>query len=128
MSDSLKILAQSNPVATTETILYTVPDSTQDREAQNIFTSTTASTLCVCNRAGANTCRIAVVPSASATAPVPTVVNENWIVYDKSIQANDTFFMSIGITLEQGDQVVIYDTGGNLSFTLFGVETRQGQG
>ncbi len=42
MSDSLKVLGQLAPSATTETTLYTVPDKSQ----------TTVSSLVICNRSG----------------------------------------------------------------------------
>ena len=44
MSDNLKVLGQSAPAATTETVLYTVPDMTQ----------TTISSIVICNRNNSN--------------------------------------------------------------------------
>ena len=44
MSDSLKVLGQAAPAATTETVLYTVPDMSQ----------TTVSSIVICNRNNSN--------------------------------------------------------------------------
>ena len=108
MADSLKVLGQSAPDATTNTDLYTVPDATV----------TTVSSIAACNRsAGALTFRVAVRPSGA------TVVNEHYIYYGKSVAANDTVFIIVGITLSENDVVTIYASSGDMSFSIFGVET-----
>ena len=81
MADTLKVLGQSAPSATTNTDLYTVPDATV----------TTVSSIAACNRSsGALTFRVAVRPSGA------TVVNEHYIYYGKSGAANDTTFIIVG--------------------------------
>ena len=61
MATTYKVLGQSNPSATTETTLYTVPASS----------STVVSTIAIANQAGtAATYRIAIRPSADASTAV----------------------------------------------------------
>ena len=108
MADTLKVLGQSAPSATTDTDLYTVPDATV----------TTVSSIAACNRSsGALTIRVAVRPSGA------TVANEHYIYYGKSVAANDTVFIIVGITLSENDVVTIYASSGDMSFSIFGVET-----
>ena len=65
MATAYKVLGQSNPSATTNTTLYTVPSAT----------SAVVSTLTVCNQSStAATYRIAVRPAGASVAA------EHWIV------------------------------------------------
>ena len=99
MSDSLKVLGQLAPSATTETVLYTVPDMSQ----------TTVSSIVVCNRSGsARTYRVNVSVAGATT-----------------LAANTTEAHVIGITLNQTDVVKVYASSGDLSFNLFGCETTE---
>ena len=108
MADTLKVLGQLAPLATTNTDLYTVPDNTV----------TTVSSIAACNRSGgALTFRVAVRPSGA------TVANEHYIYYGKSVAANDTVFIIVGITLSDNDVITIYASSGDMSFSIFGVET-----
>lgn len=105
---TIKVLGQSNPSATTNTSLYTVPSSK----------STVASTIVVCNRSStATTFRIAIRPAGA------TLSNEHYIYYDCPILGNDTFCATIGITLATTDVVTVYATLATLSFNLFGDES-----
>ena len=108
MTDVIKVLGQVAPSATTATTLYTVPNLVQ----------TTISSLVICNRSGsAVTFRVSVrVAAASAD-------NKQYLFYDKSLAANATQTVVIGITLSQTDVVTVYGSDGNLTFSLFGVET-----
>jgi hypothetical protein len=108
MADNLKVLGQLAPSATTDTDLYTVPEDTQ----------TTVSSIAACNRSGgALTFRVAVRPKGAA------VENKNYIYYGKSVAANDTVFIIIGITLSDDDVISVYASSGDMSFSIFGVET-----
>ena len=108
MADTLKVLGQLAPDATTDTDLYTVPENTV----------TTVSSIAACNRSGgALTFRVAVRPSGA------TVANEHYIYYGKSVAANDTEFIIIGITLSDSDVISVYASSGDMSFSIFGVET-----
>ena len=103
----LKILGQSAPSATTETDLYTVPSST----------STVASSLIICNRgASTATIRISVSVAGASTS------NKDYIYYDLTIPAYDTFIATIGISLATTDKVRVYASTANVSFNLFGEE------
>tara|TARA_R110000824_G_scaffold401172_1_gene611153 strand:- start:1787 stop:2122 length:336 start_codon:yes stop_codon:yes gene_type:complete len=110
VADTLKVLGQLAPSATTDTTLYTVPS----------ITSTTTSSLVICNRsAGALTYRVAVRPLGAAIA------NKHYIYYNKTLAANESFAAILGMTLDSADVVTVYASSGDLSFTLFGVETDQ---
>jgi hypothetical protein len=108
MPTTYKVLAQSNPNATTETTLYTVPSST----------STVVSTVSIANQAGTSaTYRIAVRPAADATT-----ASKHWIVYGATVAANDSIMLTLGLTLATGDVVRVYGSSANLSFSAFGSE------
>ena len=108
MADTLKVLGQVAPLATTDTDLYTVPEGAV----------TTVSSIAACNRSsGALTFRVAVRPSGA------TIVNEHYIYYGKSVAANDTVFIIVGITLSDNDVITVYASSGDMSFSIFGVET-----
>ena len=108
MADTLKVLGQVAPSSTTETTLYTVPEDTV----------TTVSSIVACNRSGgALTFRVAVRPMGA------TVANEHYIYYGKSVAANDSTIIIIGITLSDSDIISVYASSGDMSFSLFGVET-----
>jgi hypothetical protein len=107
MADTLKVLGQSNPLATTLTDIYTVPAST----------STTTSSLIVCNRSGvATSFRVSVAVAGAADD------NKQYLYYDLAISGNDTFAAQLGITLAATDKIRVYATLATLSFNLFGVE------
>lgn len=107
MADTLKVLGQQAPNATTETDLYTVPASTQ----------ALGSTLVVCNRGGPSTTfRISVSVGGGVTA------NKDYTHYDCTILANDSLTITIGISLSATDKVRVYAGNANLSFALFGME------
>jgi len=108
MADSLKVLGQLDPSATTITTLYTVPDMAQ----------TTVSSIVAANRTGsAITFRLSVhVAGASAD-------DKQYLYYDKSVAANDSLTIVIGITLNQADVVKVYTSASNMSFNMFGCET-----
>jgi|TARA_R100001480_G_scaffold106022_1_gene108328 hypothetical protein len=108
VADALKVLGQSDPAATTVTTLYTVPDKTM----------TTVSSIVAANRTGsAITFRLSVhVEGASAD-------DKQYLYYDKSIAANDSLTIVIGITLNQTDVVKVYTSAVDMSFNMFGCET-----
>ena len=109
MSDVIKVLGQLDPAATTTTTLYTVPSETM----------TTVSSFVACNRTGsAITFRLSVhVAGASAD-------DKQYIYYDKSVAATDVLIAVIGMTLNQTDVLKVYASAVDMSFNLFGVETK----
>ena len=93
MADSLKVLGQLDPAATTTTVLYTVPDKTQ----------TTVSSIVAANSAD----------------------DKQFLFYDKSVAANDSFSIVIGITLNQADVIKVRTSAVDMSFNIFGCETTE---
>jgi len=107
MATAYKVLGQSAPAATTNTDLYTVPSAT----------SAVASTLAIANRGiVATTVRVAIRPAGAALA------NQHYIVYDATVNNNDTLFLTIGVTLATTDVVTVYSGTANTSYSLFGSE------
>ena len=107
MANVYKVLAQSNPSATTATTLYTVPSAT----------SAVISTITVCNQAGsAGSYRIAVRPAGASLSA------QHYVAYDVAIAANDTTALTLGLTLATTDVVTIYASSANMSFSAFGSE------
>jgi hypothetical protein len=107
MPNVYKVLAQSNPSATTATTLYTVPSAT----------SAVLSTITVCNQAAsAASFRIAVRPAGATLAAV------HYVAYDVALAANDTTALTLGLTLAATDVVTIYASSATLSFHAYGSE------
>ena len=108
MATSYKVLAQSNPSATTETTLYTTTSGS----------SGIVSTIAVCNQASsAATYRIAIRPAADGSTTA-----KHWIVYGATVPASDSVMLTVGITMAAGDKIQIYASSANLSFSAFGSE------
>jgi hypothetical protein len=107
MASTYKVLAQSAPSATTNTDVYTVGSGK----------SAVVSTITVCNRAAsAATYRIAIRVAGA------TLANEDYLVYDATINANDMVALTLGVTLAATDVVTVYASTANLSVNLFGAE------
>lgn len=102
-----KILGQSAPSATTSTDLYTVPSATE----------VIVSSIVVANRsASAASYRISVAANGAALA------NEQYLVYDATIDGNETVALSLGVTADSTDKIRVYASTANLSFSAFGTE------
>ena len=101
-----RVLGQVNPAATTLTNLYTVPMDTQ----------CVSSTLSVCNMGVTTTYRVVISKGGAAINP------KQYIAYDTGVEANDTIFLTLGMTLDTGDIVKVYAGTANVSFNLFGSE------
>ena len=109
MSDIIKVLGQLDTAATTETTLYTVPNLAQ----------TTVSSFVACNRTGsAITFRLRVNVAGASND------DKQFLYYDKSVAANSTFTAVIGICLGQADVLKVYASAVDMSFNIFGVETK----
>lgn len=107
MPQTYKVLGQSNPSATTNANLYTVPSATQ----------TVASTINVANlSSSAATFRIAVRPAGS------TLASQHYQCYDVPLPANDSISLTLGWSLAATDVVTVYSSTSNVAFTLFGCE------
>jgi len=107
MASTYKILGQSNPAATTNTDLYTVPSST----------SAVVSTLSIANVSSTSTTyRVLARQGGAATA------TKQYIAYDATIAGNDTITMTLGVTLATTDVITVYGGTATLAFNLFGSE------
>lgn len=103
-----KVLAQAAPAATTETVLYTAPTSTQ----------AVISTMTVCNQASTPaTYRLALRPAADSTTAA-----KHWLVYGATIDGSDSTMLTTGITLGAGDKIIVYASSATMSFNLSGME------
>ncbi len=107
MAETLKVLAQSAPAAATPVDAYTVAAST----------STTVSSIVVCNRSATDTTfRLSVAVAGAGAA------DEQYLYYDEEIKGNTTFIATIGLTLAATDVLRVYATLATVSFNVFGVE------
>lgn len=106
MATAYKVLGQISPSANTNTTLYTVPAAT----------SAVTSTLVVCNRGVSTNFRIAVRPAGT------TLANQHYLIYDNYVNAGDSVFLTLGVTLATTDVVTVYAGTANASFSLFGSE------
>lgn len=107
MAESYKILAQSSPLATTSTDVYTVPAAT----------STVISTVTICNR-GTSTIKFRM----SVAIAGAVLANTQYTHYDVSVPANDTLALVMGITLAATDVIRIYTDLATISVNVFGGE------
>ena len=107
MPQTHKVLGQVNPSAASLTTLYTTPASTQ----------TICSTLSICNTSTTSTTfRVAVRPSGAS------IDTSQYLAYDTIVSANDSVFLTLGISLAATDIISVYSTTNTLAFSLFGVE------
>jgi hypothetical protein len=99
---------QSNPAATTDTNLYTVPAATE----------AVISTLAVANLGGADASfRVAVRPAGAAIA------NQHYLAYETTVSAGDSKFFTIGIALAATDVLTVRASAATVAFTAFVNET-----
>lgn len=107
MANTYKVLAQSNPAATTNTDIYTV----------GAGTSAVVSTIVIANLAASDaTFRIAIRPAGA------TIANKHYIAYNVTVGASDSTTLTLGITLAATDVVTVYGSTSNLAFNIFGSE------
>lgn len=108
MAYTYKILGQSLPANTNVTDLYTCPSSS----------AAVISQLVVCNNSAAPvTFRVSAAVAGAADA------TSQYLLYDVTVDPNDTLFFDLGATLAGTDKIrVKTGTASALSFTLFGTE------
>jgi hypothetical protein len=107
MTTVYKVLGQSNPGANTVTTLYTVPSAN----------SAVCSSISICNQGAANA-NVSVAVCQANTSVTAT----QYIVKDATCVANDTIFLTLGVTLAATDTLRVNSTNGNTSFAAFGSE------
>ena len=108
MAETIKVLGQLNPSASTLTALYTVPAST----------STTVSTIVVCNRNSTGDIRFRISVAVAGATDDP----KQYLFYDVRLDDRESFTATIGITLAATDVVRVYADDANVAFNLFGAE------
>jgi hypothetical protein len=99
-----KNLGQATPAATTDTLLYTVPASTE--AVAKVF---------ICNRGAIGTFRVAHLPGGGA------VTNSDYLVYDMSLDASGTVELT-GIVMAATDTLRVYASHANFTFNAVGTE------
>ena len=106
--NSYKVLGLTNPeTSNTEVVLYTVPSGFM----------ALGSVLTICNQgATTGTCRIAVRP-AGITSTAKT-----FILYDTSINPNDSLMLTLGLSLATTDAISVWASTTSFSFVISGSE------
>lgn len=107
MPTNYKVLGQLSPSAGVATTVYTCPSATQTIVSSIVVANTTGLTLYF---------RIAIRPNAE------TLASKHYIAYDCPVKANDSVFLTTGITMDASDVVTVYSSGNGLSFNVFGSE------
>lgn len=104
-----KILGQTSPTTNANTTLYTVPTAN----------SAVISTLTITNLSNtvATNFRVAARPSGA------TLNTQHFIAYDVGINASDSLYLTLGITLASNDSIIVSTPAvNNLAFSAFGSE------
>lgn len=109
MAKTHKILGQNALPTSSETTVYTVPDST----------SAVISSILVTNRNASTTVKykLAIRPSADGSTS-----NEHYIRFNKLLDIESTHSVKDGITLQAGDKILAEANGMDVSVSVFGVE------
>ncbi|MBT9156959.1 MAG: hypothetical protein DDT37_01956 [Firmicutes bacterium] len=107
MSETLRVLGQAAPAATTDVNVYTVPAAR----------ATVVSSLVVCNRGtAAGTFRVAVRPAGAVIASL------HYLYFGTSLAASSTLTATLGLTMAATDVVTVHASSADFSFSLFGAE------
>ena len=107
MANAYKVLAQSNPAATTDTDIYTVPSATE----------AVISSIIIANQSAADdTYDIAIRPNDA------TISAEHYIAKGVTVGAADSTTLTLGITMDATDVLTVQAGGTALSFNVFGLE------
>jgi hypothetical protein len=106
-TETIKVLGQSSPSATSLTDAYTVP----------ALTAAAISSIIICNR-GVEYANVRIsVAVAGAADDV-----KQYVYYDLLCDPNNTFIATVGLTLSAADVIRVYSDTGNVSFQFFGTE------
>lgn len=107
MPSVYKVLGQNSPSANTVTTLYTVPSGN----------SAVISTLTICNQGTAN-----IAANVNICVGNAAVSAANRVVHQTTVVANDTVFLTLGLTLAATDTIRVSANAANVSFNVFGSE------
>ena len=107
MANAYKVLAQSNPAATTNTDIYTVPSATE----------TVISSIIIANQSASDdTYDIAVRPNNASLSA------EHYLAKGVTVGAADSTTLTLGLTMDATDVLTVQAGGTALSFNVFGSE------
>ena len=107
MPTTYKVLGQINPAANTLSNVYTVPSATQ----------AVISTITICNQTALNSSySIAVAPNAEEDN------TKHYIIRGGVVPAADSIAITLGLTIDAGDQVRANTNNNSVSFSIFGSE------
>lgn len=108
MPKQAKVLGQAKPASATGEQIYEVPNATE----------AIVSLITACNQDGttADDARLAVRPFGEA------LQEKHYLWYDLSVSANETVELR-GLTLGPGDIIEVQSANGDVSFSVFGIET-----
>jgi hypothetical protein len=102
-----EILGQVSPAAGTTATLYTVPAATQ----------AVCSTLAICNTSNTST-----TYHVQARIGGASTTTAQYIVFNSPVSANDSIFLTVGMSLSATDVVSVFSAGVGVAFNLFGSE------
>jgi len=107
MANAYKVLAQSNPAATTDTDIYTVPSATE----------TIISSIVIANQdVTDDVYDLAIRPNNA------TISAEHYLAKGVTVGAADSTTLTLGITMDAADVLTVQAGGTALSFNVFGAE------
>lgn len=111
MATTYKIIGQANVTsAGSYTTIYTTPSSA----------SAVISTIAVANTGGSlSSYSVAIVPS-TYTSSTPEI--KHYILYDASITAFASHFITVGVSLGASDKLVVTSSATDVSFNVSGSE------
>lgn len=108
MSKGYKVAGQASLAASVDTTIYTVP-------SEHEFVGSTLA--CVNRDTGTVAAlNVAIVPSGS------TLSDEHYIEYGRLIAPRQSIRLTLGMSLSEGDKVILTSDESSVSATLFGVE------
>jgi hypothetical protein len=112
MATNYLVLGQVAPNVDTLATLYVCPSDTQ----------AVVSTISACNTNPSETClvRLAVRPGSASIA------TQHYIIYDVSLEPNESLTLTLGITLGESDVVSVQSSASATAFSAFGSEISLG--
>lgn len=106
MPTNYKVLGQTVSTANTLTTLYTVPANTQ----------VVTSSITICNLGSSTNVRLAVRPANAS------ITNSHYVIFDNVVNAQDTMFLTVGMTANATDVFSVYAGTANVTFNIYGTE------
>lgn len=108
MATAVKVLGQVLPTLNTATTLYTVPADS----------SAVISTISICNTGDATEALVDVAVRIAGAS----LASKQYVLRKARVTSTDTLFLTIGITLGEGDVITVNSTAADVAFNAFGEE------